>query len=419
LQDTEKIYQGDTQDAQKFLKEALKAKDLLQTALNITITPKSEPIAVANRIISKVGLCLNKVTRSKKDNRYKLVLDLVNDPDRLAVLTALELRWQKSLEIKSQQTTEVGGEVPVSFNINPSSPPSFQGQSQGGGETSADALSPTNLENLERQTSSSCNGQNSLETLSQQTTEVGGEVPVSFNIDLSSPPIVKEGSHDGVDTLVSGVEVVCSDEPKTPVMHSQQAIEVGGEVPVSFNIDLSSPPIVKEGSRVAVFFTVSQELLQSSTPLEPQVELRTGMRIRVNIQKSSNPKVREVRAKEHGVVGTIQPDKADQDLYTILCEDGQLRYYKAEVLEVVDENLSSAPIEEVSQVADGGKRFDRGGLKVGDRVIFTNPDKLEESKVYEGVCMKINRLIEGLLAFCQLPDGSEKTFGIATLEIVT
>jgi hypothetical protein len=36
-----------------------------------------------------------------------------------------------------------------------------------------------------------------------------------------------------------------------------------------------------------------------------------------------------------------------------LCEDGQLRYYKAEVLEVVDKNLSSAPIEEVSQVADG------------------------------------------------------------------
>ena len=211
LQNTEKIYQGDTEDAQKFLKQALKAKDLLQTALNITVTPKSEPIAVANRIISKVGLCLNKVTRSKKDNRYKLVLDLVNDPDRLAVLTALELRWQKSLEIKSQQATEVGGEVPVSFNTDPSSPPSFQGQSQGVGGTSADAVEPTNLENLEREISSSCNGQKTLETLSQQATEVGGEVPVSFYTDPSSPPSFQERSQGVCPPLEAVTSVQSSD----------------------------------------------------------------------------------------------------------------------------------------------------------------------------------------------------------------
>jgi phage/plasmid-associated DNA primase len=72
--------------------------------------------------------------------------------------------------------------------------------------------------------------------------------------------------------------------------------------------------------------------------VEPQVELRTGMQIRVNIQKSSNPKVREVRAKEHGVVGTIQVTGPD-DLYTILCEDGKLRYFNAEVLEVVNDDF--------------------------------------------------------------------------------
>ena len=353
LENPEKIYKGDSDEAKRFLKRALLVKDILQTALSITVTQKSEPISLANRILSKVGLALEKVSKSKKDNRYRLAAALVSDLDRLAVLRALDLKWQIACN-----------PVPVSA-------------------------------------------------------EVGGELPRYINENLSSPPIVKEGSHDGVDTLVSGVEVVCSDEPKTPVMLSQQAIEVGGEVPVSFNIDLSSPPIVKEGSRVVVSQTVSQELLQPSTPPQPQVELRTGMQIRVNIQKSSNPKVREVRAKEHGIVGTIQVAECDRDLYTILCEDGKLRYFNAEVLEVVDENLSSAPIEEVSQVADGGKRSDRGGLKVGDRVLFTNPDKLEESKLYEGVCMKINRLIEGLLAFCQLPDGSEQTFGISTLELAT
>jgi hypothetical protein len=62
------------------------------------------------------------------------------------------------------------------------------------------------------------------------------------------------------------------------------------------------------------------------------------MQIRVNIQKSSNPKVREVRAKEHGVVGTIQVTGPD-DLYTILCEDGKLRYFNAEVLEVVNDDF--------------------------------------------------------------------------------
>jgi multidrug efflux pump subunit AcrA (membrane-fusion protein) len=98
-------------------------------------------------------------------------------------------------------------------------------------------------------------------------------------------------------------------------------------------LDLYRTPLFREGgirdeSHVVVSQTVSQELLQPSTLPEPQVELRAGMQIRVNIQKSSDPKVREVRAKSHGVAGTIQVTGPD-DLYTILCEDGQLRYFKA------------------------------------------------------------------------------------------
>jgi hypothetical protein len=69
--------------------------------------------------------------------------------------------------------------------------------------------------------------------------------------------------------------------------------------------------------------------------LDNPVLLTVGTQIRVNIQKSSNEKVRELRADEHGVVGTIQIAEPERNLYTILCKDGQISYFKAEVLEVI------------------------------------------------------------------------------------
>lgn len=58
---------------------------------------------------------------------------------------------------------------------------------------------------------------------------------------------------------------------------------------------------------------------------------------------------------------------------------------------------------------------DRGGIQVGHAVRFLNPGWLEACRIFEGVCMLVTKILEGPLAFCQLPDGSEESFGLDTL----
>lgn len=144
LEDCDRIYQGDSPEGKAFLKRCLEQKDLLQTALNVTVTKKSSPIALANRILDKVCLELEKVTRSHKDNRWKLSASLLNDPDRLNVLNALDLRWQNSLEeaevkkaekqaqTQSGQAIQLGGEVASYINTIQSSPPNTDEKSHEG-----------------------------------------------------------------------------------------------------------------------------------------------------------------------------------------------------------------------------------------------------------------------------------------------
>lgn len=56
---------------------------------------------------------------------------------------------------------------------------------------------------------------------------------------------------------------------------------------------------------------------------------------------------------------------------------------------------------------------------VGSVVQFTNPDRLEHSQIFEGIRMKIKQIVADVLAFCQLPDGSEQTFCLRTLVSAT
>ena len=94
-------------------------------------------------------------------------------------------------------------------------------------------------------------------------------------------------------------------------------------------------------------------------------------------------------------------------------------------LEIVEDAIALAESQpRRRQLGDWSQQLSQesvgSGLRVGDQVRFINPDRLEQSQVFEKIVMRIKGLIkEGLLAFCQLPDGSEQTFGIVTLEIVT
>jgi hypothetical protein len=60
-------------------------------------------------------------------------------------------------------------------------------------------------------------------------------------------------------------------------------------------------------------------------------------------------------------------------------------------------------------------------LKIGDTAHYTNPDKLEKCRAFEGIDLKIVHIWRaggdgsGDLVLCTMPDGSENTFGLRTL----
>jgi putative DNA primase/helicase len=52
----------------------------------------------------------------------------------------------------------------------------------------------------------------------------------------------------------------------------------------------------------------------------------------------------------------------------------------------------------------------------GDYVRFINPHKLPESRQFEKLTLMVVEILAGCLAICLLPDGSNKSFGVTTLE---
>lgn len=200
LEDCEAIYESDTPEAQKFLKRCLKHKDLLQTALNVLVTKKSSPIGLANRILGKVGLMLEKFTRSHKDKRWRLAADLVNDPDRRNVLKAFGLRWQMSQEEAQKNEAE-----------------------------------------------------KQAQTNTQQATQPGGQSADLYIYKSDFPPQDLEVSQGGYEQSQAGGEVtaaaVCSEPQKSPQIQSQEALEVGGQSADYINQNMSSPPHIDEVSQ--------------------------------------------------------------------------------------------------------------------------------------------------------------------------
>jgi hypothetical protein len=79
------------------------------------------------------------------------------------------------------------------------------------------------------------------------------------------------------------------------------------------------------------------------------------------------------------------------------------------------------PITDRCQVEVGSKPSGRkASIGVNDFVRFTNPSRLKVAQIFEGICLRVIKILEPLaLADCVLPDGREETFGLDTLELVT
>jgi hypothetical protein len=205
LEDCDRIYQHDTPEAQTFLKRCLEQRELLQTNLNVLVTKKSSPIGLANRILGKVGLALEKLTRSHKDTRWKLSADLVSDPDRANVLKAFELRWQMSQEqaaqklaenqpqTQSQTAIQPGGQLADYIYTNQTSPPNLEELSQ------SDMLCSDLLVLLQQNSEAEgvdLASQNQPQTQSEQATQPGGQSADYIYTNQTSPPIVEELSQE-------------------------------------------------------------------------------------------------------------------------------------------------------------------------------------------------------------------------------
>ena len=148
LENPKKIYEGASPEAKRFLSQALRSRDLIKVALGISVNTNSSPMKIAKLMMQKVGLSLRKVTKSKKDGRHIIDLELASDPDRIRVLTSLDLKWaNRSNPVISG--AEVGGLRQFVYNKNADVPPIISEKSQcvsdvaiGGESVQNDVLTP-------------------------------------------------------------------------------------------------------------------------------------------------------------------------------------------------------------------------------------------------------------------------------------
>ncbi|MBD1837220.1 plasmid replication protein, CyRepA1 family [Coleofasciculus sp. FACHB-501] len=113
LIDPERDYTATDADVQEFLQRAYFMRHRLYTALNVTVTSKTDAIDLINRLLKKVGLRLVCDRKSGDTRYYRLDQEQLLDPDRISVLDALS---RKYAEIHNQQASELGHDAPIYLN---------------------------------------------------------------------------------------------------------------------------------------------------------------------------------------------------------------------------------------------------------------------------------------------------------------
>jgi hypothetical protein len=93
--------------------------------------------------------------------------------------------------------------------------------------------------------------------------------------------------------------------------------------------------------------------------------------------------------------------------------------YSSDGKGVIEAELALLPKAQQLRFLELSKRLNQ--LQIGDTVYYTNSDQIERCRAFEGLELKIDRILRGGgdgtgdLAVCTLPDGSQQTFGLRTL----
>ncbi len=106
LDDLNKEYRGSDAEAQNILKIALKNKKRLKQVLGIRVTKRTAPLKLIKSILEKISVLMKRDKHGKgsdTDNYYLINSEALNDPDRLAVLQALDLKYDRWCAKKTEQ----------------------------------------------------------------------------------------------------------------------------------------------------------------------------------------------------------------------------------------------------------------------------------------------------------------------------
>lgn len=106
-------YCTDAPAIRQLLGRARKLYKSINIAFNLKVTKQTKPIQFINHLLSRVGLRLKYHKQLKSGRRlYRIDLESLNDPDRLAVLESLTQKW---LQLGSEPTTEGSQQTPVNI----------------------------------------------------------------------------------------------------------------------------------------------------------------------------------------------------------------------------------------------------------------------------------------------------------------
>lgn len=108
--DFETEYNNGSEDAQKFLKQSLKVKKLVKTALGITVTKDSRPIELAKRILDRLGLGIVMSDKRREGKQivryYKFDPRPIQDEFRSSVFRAQKIRFEKISQEIAKSTAQ-------------------------------------------------------------------------------------------------------------------------------------------------------------------------------------------------------------------------------------------------------------------------------------------------------------------------
>jgi hypothetical protein len=129
LENADKTYLGNSDEGKQFLSRCIENRELIKVALGVSVCANSSPMKLAKNLLGKMGIKLQKTSKSKKDGRHEINQESLTDPDALRVQASLGRKWT-NCQNDRRARAEVGGDQLISIYKNADVPPISEEESQ-------------------------------------------------------------------------------------------------------------------------------------------------------------------------------------------------------------------------------------------------------------------------------------------------